>query len=167
MDLTLPLAPLSVSVESPTGKPLIVQSARGEVKGTVSISLRVPSLLTSMCGWVKKMSDGLLTKGSYKKRWVVLIDNVLSYYEDPFTLDECKGKLRLVDITEIMGVKGSEGVGIRLISDDANNVWTLAWDPEEPKEIRCMWSRKLFRCLPSHVNKCADVTDIISQLENC
>ena len=57
-----------------------------------------------MCGWVYKASAGLMSKGAMKKRWLILADMRLTYYESPLSLEEVKDELSCADITAVAEV---------------------------------------------------------------
>jgi hypothetical protein len=160
VDLHLPLGPFTVRVESALGQALAAQPCHPMATGVLNLSLRVPKLATTMCGWMLKMSAGLVTKGKYKRRWVILVDGVLSYYEDPFTLGERKGTLKLSEVSTVRNV-GADGKAIKLshVKGDAECApWTVAWDEDDSLFIRKMWARKLLRCLPDDVRR--NISDV-------
>jgi hypothetical protein len=57
-----------------------------------------------MCGSVFKNSTGLMTKGALKKRWMILSDFKLRYYESPYQLEEVRGEINCGEITSIVEV---------------------------------------------------------------
>ena len=85
---------------------------------------------------------------------MVLVDRILIYYEDPYTLNIFKGALVLEDVVSIVREKRKDGPAIRLNcrpgSNSYNDHWTIRWDDSEPLYIQHMWERKLRRCLPLH-----------------
>jgi hypothetical protein len=105
-----------------------------------------------MCGWVLRESEGLMTLGSMKRRWVILLDGVLLYYEDQYTLNDVKGVLILDEVTSVVPVKHKEGMALVLSHGPGHNDnWTIMWDPNEPQLTNQMWERKLMRALPKEV----------------
>lgn len=105
-----------------------------------------------MCGWVLRESEGLMTLGSMKRRWVILLDGVLLYYEDQYTLNDCKGVLILDEVSEMKQVESKEGPAIMLThGQNHSDTWTIRWDPSEPLKTNQMWERKLKRSLPKEV----------------
>lgn len=93
------------SVSDGNGKPLVAPGTTTlPGKGTITFALRVPSLAYNMCGWVLKNSTGLMTKGVLKKRWMVLFDFKLRYYDSQFSLDEPRGEVHCSDITALLEV---------------------------------------------------------------
>jgi hypothetical protein len=86
---------------------------------------------------------------------MVLIDRMLLYYEDPFTLHTFKGALVLEDVSSVVREKRKDGPALRLNCRQGSSGayvehWTIRWDESEPLHIQQMWERKLRRCLPLH-----------------
>ena len=105
-----------------------------------------------MCGWVMRASQSLLTKGQLKRRWMILVDDTMYCYEDPFALDVCSGSLRLEKAGSVVHIliasaSGTPGMRVHV----KNESWTITWDPEEHPYIRRMWARKFIRALPETV----------------
>jgi hypothetical protein len=90
----------------------------------------------------------------FKRRWMVLVDRLLLYYEDQYTLHHFKGALVLEDVISIVQEKRKDGPALRLNcrtqSAGGLDHWTIRWDTSEPLHIQQMWERKLRRCLPLH-----------------
>jgi hypothetical protein len=102
----IPLTGYDFAVSDGNGKALVAPGTTTlPGKGTVTFSIRVPSLAYNMCGWVYKNSTGLMTKGVLKKRWMVLVDFKLRYYDSQFSLDEVRGEVHCSDITALIEVK--------------------------------------------------------------
>lgn len=98
-----PLGNYDFQVSDGNGKPLVAAGTTPMAgKGTITFSIRVPSLAYNMCGWVYKNSTGLMTKGQLKKRWMVLYDFKLKYFDSQFTLDEVRGEINCADITGLV-----------------------------------------------------------------
>jgi hypothetical protein len=85
---------------------------------------------------------------------MVLVDRMLLYYEDPFTLHTFKGALVLEDVVSLVREKRKDGPALRLNCRPGGGAyvenWTIRWDDSEPLHIQQMWERKLRRCLPLH-----------------
>jgi len=115
-------------------------------KGTISMSLRLPLLARSMCGWVYRASTFHLTKGQFKRRWMVLIDFKLSFYQDPFSLENLKGTLNCADVTAVEDENADDGSPTLVMYYGAgDDFWTLKWDHTEPPYIRRMWREKILK----------------------
>lgn len=142
-----------IRVQDPLGKDLVPpDTVPLPPSGTISFTLRLPPLAYNMCGWVMRESEGLMTLGNMKRRWVILLDGVLLYYEDQFTLNDCKGVLILDEVTSMTQINHKEGVAIVLThGPNQSDNWTIMWDPNEPANINQMWERKLKRSLPKEV----------------
>ena len=111
--------------------------------------------MDSMCGWVLRVSNSLLTKGQLKRRWMVLADERLYCYEDPFTLDSPLGVLPLSQTGSVVNIVVIDIPAMRI--HIKNESWTLTWDPAQPDYIRTMWIRKFLRALPDTVKDNLDV----------
>jgi hypothetical protein len=129
-------------------------------KGTISFGLRLPLLARSMCGWVWRASTYSLTKGQFKRRWMILIDYTLSFYRDPFSLNECKGSISCADVLDIVDEEDEEGAVVEVYygqqkatsgsgsgssQQQAENCWILRWDRLSPPFTRVMWRQKLLK----------------------
>lgn len=101
-----PLNSYEFTVSDGNGKPVIAPGTSTMAgKGTISFTIRVPSLAYNMCGYVYKNSSGFMSGGALKKRWMILVDFKLRYYESQFTLDEIKGEINCSDITSLVEVR--------------------------------------------------------------
>lgn len=85
---------------------------------------------------------------------MILVDRMLLYYEDPYTLHTFKGALVLEDVVSVVNEKRKDGPAIRLNCRQGSGQyvehWVIRWDESEPLYIQQMWDRKLRRCLPLH-----------------
>jgi hypothetical protein len=142
-----------IRVQDPLGKDLVpADTVPLPPAGTISFSLKLPPLPYSMCGWVMRESDGAMTRYQMKRRWVILFNGMLVYYEDQYTLNDRKGVLFLDEVTSMTPIQHKEGPAIVLSSGPTPaDKWTIMWDPNEPRQINQMWERKLKRCLPKEV----------------
>ena len=111
-------------------------------------------LVLSMCGWMLKASTGLMTKGSMKRRWVILTDYTLHYFESPFSLHESKGEIQCAEVTSLVEeTSKKDGCVWRICYGKAGREqWTVQVDPEAPPHIHRMWWRKLVRSCPQVVD---------------
>jgi hypothetical protein len=93
-----------------------------------------------------------MSGGYFKRRWMVLIDRMLVYYEDQYTLNGFKGALILEEVTSVVQEDRKDGPALRLNYRGTGpyDHWTIRWDTTEPLYIQRMWDRKLRRCLPLH-----------------
>jgi hypothetical protein len=142
-----------IRVQDPLGNDLVpLDTVPLPPAGNISFTLRLAPLAYNMCGWMLRESEGLMTLGNMKRRWVILLDGVLLYYEDQYTLNDVKGVLILDEVTSLVPVKHKEGLALVLTHgpNQADN-WTIMWDPNEPLHINQMWERKLMRSLPKEV----------------
>jgi hypothetical protein len=104
----------------------------------------------SMAGWMYKASDSLMHKGAMKKRWVVLADYRLSYFEGPTALHENKGDINCADVVSIaVETSKKDGEVWRInFGKGGKEHWVLKVDETAPPHIKAMWMRKLVRSCP-------------------
>lgn len=112
-------------------------------------------LVCSMCGWMYKASAAMMSKGALKKRWVVLSDYRLSYYDSPTALHEHKGDINCAEVVSIVvetNKKDGEVWRINYGKGGKEN-WVVKVDDEAPRYIKNMWMRKLIRSCPQVEDK--------------
>lgn len=145
IEVTLPLEKLVIAPLGKSGE--LLASIRKGVRGAISLSLSAPDRDYSMCGFLWKVSESLLS-GAWKRRWFVLLNGQLQYYNSELALDQpknvviCKNVLSVSEETH----KGRKCIKITYKSDNTENYWLLGWDENESKAVKDMWLRKLYRC---------------------
>jgi hypothetical protein len=153
----LPLGSYTFPVVDPDSREDLALRNCPNGKGTISFTLRLPLLSRSMCGWVWRASTYSLTKGQFKRRWMVLIDLTLSFYKDPFSLNECKGTIHCADVLDIVDAEDEEGAVVEVHyggqqqggkghgGEGEESCWVLRWDRLSPPYTRVMWRQKLLK----------------------
>lgn len=103
-----------------------------------------------MAGWMLKASAAMMSKGAMKKRWVVLADYKLYYFESPLTMHEIKGEINCADVTAITEETSKKDGAVWKISygKGGKEHWTVKVDGAEGPVVREMWWRKLCRSCP-------------------
>lgn len=133
-------------VHDATGKAL-VSSGDGQMKGKgkLCFSVRLSSLAYSMCGWIQKDMKTFLHKG-YFNRWVVLHDFAITFYENPFRMNDPLGTLLCKDVVAL-SVKGNS---FTLHCASEKNSWHMCFEePAVNPSYNQMWLRKLIRSCPN------------------
>lgn len=115
--------------------------------GHLTMSLKMPTLTRSMSGWVQRASNAFMHSGELKRRWMVLMNQKLLCFEDPYTLHVSKGELDLRKMYSVAVNKADGSLEIRF-GQEGKNAWTIQWDEDEAEHIQEMWHRKFVRCVP-------------------
>lgn len=103
-----------------------------------------------MCGWMWKLSTGLTHASKWVKRWVVLLDFKLTYYEGPMDMAKERGHILCDDILRI----NYDGDYIEVFyGDGEKDFWALRTVEDEPLQIQKMWLRKLLRSFPNSTHR--------------
>lgn len=103
-----------------------------------------------MCGWVLRASTAFMTRGQFKRRWMILADSSLMCFESPFTMENSKGILKFNDISAVEELNTQDGLALK-ISCGSSEPWTIRWDEEEHKSTQQMWQRKFLNSLPRRI----------------
>jgi hypothetical protein len=125
-------------------------------KGSVEISLSLPERNTSMCGWLFKFSEALMSK-TWKKRWFVLINGTLQYYNSQVALDKPKNIIVCNEVISLkkMKYKNKEALVISFINDMTKSEWFLSFNDSDSEFINNMWIKKLLLSCPNAENNFA------------
>ena len=142
--VTVPLTPLLVPIQDEK-KENLVQVRRGPA-GSVTLNVTIPDPNYTMCGWLWKVSESLLSN-AWKKRWFVLVDDQLQYYNSELQLEASKNIVLCANITSIKeeAHKGRQATRINYLADGAETFWMLDWDENANAAIKRMWLRKIYR----------------------
>lgn len=139
--------PLLDSNQSP-----LVQAPRSPVinppRLTIGLSVSPPAF--SMCGWLWKVSESLLSK-AFKKRWFVLMDGQLTYFNSDLCLEASKNIVNCSSVTSLKedSYKGRHAWKLAFVANGVESCWLLDFDENESGAIKEMWLRKLRRCCPA------------------
>jgi hypothetical protein len=117
--------------------------------GTMLLSVALCPFAYGMCGYMYRLSHELLSS-KWKRRWFVLCDMVLYYYDDPDDVGTLKGSLDLGTVTSIVqgAPRAKDEVHYELIGKttdgDAAN-WAIRFLEDDPRATQEMWKRKISR----------------------
>jgi hypothetical protein len=102
-----------------------------------------------MCGWLWKVSESLLSN-AWKRRWFILINQTIVYYNSDLALEQAKNIIPCGDITAIKEdtFKGRKGLKIIYNVQGRESHWMVDFDENESKERKEMWLRKIKRSCP-------------------
>eukprot|EP01034_Spumella_vulgaris_P021340 gene21340-27370_t len=144
VELTLPLQNYLVKISDDKGDS--VATVRRATTGTVTLSISRPSPAASMCGWLWKVSESLLSS-AWKRRWFILINGQLQYFNTDVSLEQPKNVVNTKDVTAVTleVYKGRSCIKIAYRADGTETFWMVDYDENEAPEIRDMWLRKI-RC---------------------
>lgn len=112
-----------------------------------------------MSGWVQRASTSFLHGGEFKRRWMILINQKLLCYEDPYTLNNSKGEVDMNRLYHVSVDKTTNSLVLQLGAGGKEGLWTMKWDDGEADHLQAMWHRKFKRCVPVGI----DVPDLIKQ----
>ena len=139
-------------------KPTAV-SGVSPISASLTVSVHIPPLRANVCGWLMKMSTGLLSAGTWKKKWIVLCGNKIWHYESPWHMEHVKGVILCANVLSLE--IDPDGVSLRIkfieqegkfgdkkISKAAEKTWELRWDPDSSRETKRTWRRKLVAACP-------------------
>lgn len=143
VDVTVPLKNNLVSIEDFNGKIMVRRAATGTV--TVNVHIADPSY--SMCGWLWKVSEKLLAGNAWKKRWFVLVEGKLLYFNSELALEASKHIVNCERVTAIAEetFKGRTATKISYSHDGSSNFWQLDFDEDVAADVKKMWQRKISR----------------------
>lgn len=116
----------------------------------VTLGLEVSSPAFSMCGWLWKVSESILSN-AWKRRWFILHDDQLIYYNSELGLEASKNVINCRDVVSLKedSYKGRHAWKITFAVNGVESFWMLDFDENESKSIKEMWLRKLRRCCPA------------------
>ena len=147
VELTVPLHSLAVAVNDANGTAVTVRRAP---TGTVTINVNLCDRRYSCCGWLWKVSESLYTN-AWKKRWFVLAEGQLTYYNSELALEQPKHAVIGSQITNISEEphKGRDATKISYTWENTETFWQLDFDEEAPSFMKAVWLRRIYRCAPT------------------
>lgn len=151
--LSLDIDSFKVPVFDQAGKALKIDATDTPGKGRLNISLKMSPYHISQSGWVMKLSGGLTSflTSTYKRRYFVLHDNSLEYFDDEFSLNSPRQRILPGDLSEIS--EKTDKAGKKTVTIHTRNVkdsWDIQWVDGESAQAVDTWMRK-FRCLNREV----------------
>eukprot|EP01038_Epipyxis_sp_PR26KG_P010040 gene10040-13498_t len=153
ISMELPLEPFSVPIYNGDSETIIYGKNNPPPNSTIKVKLTIPSKAYSMCGWVWKVSESMLSS-TWKKRWMIIINNNIQYFNSPTSLDKPKNIIHCSDVHGLREVtyKNKTGISISYKNNGIENNWTLSFDgidqnidQKNALFIKNMWLRKINR----------------------
>ncbi|KAJ1402927.1 hypothetical protein B484DRAFT_405263 [Ochromonadaceae sp. CCMP2298] len=149
VEVTVELQPLKVEVKGPDGRPLAVTSRLP--KGSVTLMITRPLQSFNIASWVWKKGA---TMGGWNRRWFVLLNGELTYYNSELGLDKPKATVSCRLITHIEETHTERGEGLKVFYTGAMGgssrvSWVLSFDEDMSKSIMKKWVRVLTNCCPT------------------
>lgn len=149
VELTLPLtSKLNVHIPDEKGGQQITVRKAGSGTVTVAFTLLDPAF--SICGPIFKVSESMLSN-AWKKRWFVLSNGLLQYFNSEFALENSKNTIILKDVTSLKleTYKGREGVKISFLVEGKETFWMIDFDENTAPMVKRMWMRRLYLNSPA------------------
>jgi hypothetical protein len=111
----------------------------------------MPPLRVNMCGWLGKMSTGVLTNGTWKKKWFILCGDKFWNYESPLHMSHVKSMISCLNVTAL--AESADGtLVVKYIEQESSRgrQWDLRWtEPESTKNSKLCWKRRITAASPS------------------
>jgi hypothetical protein len=144
IDLSLDIGSFSAPLKGVTGEAISVNGSETPGKGKLLLSLRMPPLAYTMCGWMYRLSHAMMSQ-SWKKRYFVLTDKKLYYFDSAAELNVVKGMIQCNTVTAIKSEK-TKGVDYFSISyGTGKDKWDVRFVEEDGRDVVDMWKRKMSR----------------------
>lgn len=144
MELNLDVGSFHVPLKNVLGEPISITGSDTPGKGKLCLSLRMPSLAYTMCGFVKRLSHAIMS-ASWKKRYFILADKKLYYFDDPAELNIVKG---VIDCRSITSIKEEKTKGVEhfaIYYGSGKDKWNIKFEEDDDPSVVAMWKRKIAR----------------------
>ena len=144
VDLSLDIGSYHAPLKGLNGDPLSINGSNTVGKGKLNLSLRMPPLAYTMCGWVLRLSHAMMS-ASWKKRYFILADKKLFYFDDPSELNVVKGA---IDCSTISAIKAEKTKGIEhftICYGSGKDKWDIRFVDDDSLQVVKMWKRKISR----------------------
>jgi hypothetical protein len=119
-------------------------------KGEFEISMRLAKIHSSHCGWVMKQASQMISLGGsqFKPRFLVLLEGVLTYYDNEHSLEHPRGTMKCSDIIFMNYGPSKNGEMTLAIQSDTED-WYIHWMEDEAQATKDAWLRKIMFCSPN------------------
>jgi hypothetical protein len=119
-------------------------------KGEFEISMRLAKTHSSHCGWVMKQASQMISLGGsqFKPRFLVLLEGVLTYYDNEHSLEHPRGTMKCSDII-FMNYGPSKSGEMTLAIQSDTEEWYIHWMEDEAQATKDAWLRKIMFCSPN------------------
>jgi hypothetical protein len=120
-------------------------------KGIFNLSIKMAKPHSSHAGWIMKQASSLIGFGSvqFKARYMVLLDGVLHYYENEYSLETSRGTIKCSEIEHLNYGPDKNGDMTLQIQAGAEE-WFIHWMDNETDANISAWLRKVNNCRPNN-----------------
>ena len=120
---------------------------------TFTVSISLPPIHVNMCGWLMKKSTGLLSAGTWKRKWLVLCGSKLWHYESPWHMEHVKSFLICANVVSLVNSADMQSITISFNESDKSGkvkekTWELKWDSNSTSNAKQTWNRRLTAAVP-------------------
>ena len=143
-DLTLDIGSFRTPLKGVNGEAIPVNGHETPGKGRLNISLRMPKFAYTMCGYMYRLSHSMMSS-SWKKRYFILVEKKLHYFEDPAELNSTKGHINCCNVTSIKRDKTKGIDHFTIFYGSGKDKWDIRFVEEDTLDIVEMWKRKISR----------------------
>lgn len=115
-------------------------------RGSLQLTIRISTITRSMCGWIYKFSSSIIPglPRTFKRRWLVLSDDSLQYYDDMFTLNDPRYIIACKDVSLIeQTIDETTGILDTVTIAFQRDSWYLKFIEEDSQFIRQRWLSKI------------------------
>jgi len=141
VQVELPLMPLKLDIKDADGVSQATTSRNP--MGTIKMMITRPLTSYNIAGYVWKKGTYM---GAWNRRWFILVNGELSYYNSEFALDKAKASIACRSVAAVVeeSVKGRDCLKVSC-SGAAGATWWLSFDEDLSSAVRRKWLRVLRR----------------------
>lgn len=146
----LHIGSFTIPVRDAKGKPIALSEIETVGKGDFDLSIRLAPRYNSHSGWVMKQASQMIALGGsqFKPRFMVLLEGVLTYYDNELTLEHPRATLKCSDI-HTMNYGPDKNGEMTLYLSGGTEDWYIRWMDNEPLANQEAWLRKIANCCPN------------------
>jgi len=118
-------------------------------RGHLKVTLKLPVTSRSVCGWMYKYSSSAVIgmPRSFKRRWMVLTDESLQYYDNLYSLDDPRYTVACKDVSLIENTSDeSTGILESMTVAFGRDSWQLKFVEEDDQFKREKWLNRITLC---------------------
>jgi len=149
----VPVGTYMCPLQDAQGKDTLSRHTKTNGQGEVFGSLSIASHVYAHCGWVLKQTTGTgrtNIAGSFRARFMILVDGVLSEYADATDLSQPKNILKCSEITIFMFGRDKSETGEETIQvGNDQQEWFIRVAKDDDRSVLRTWLRKIqYACPP-------------------
>lgn len=150
VEMSLPLlSKLSVHITDGGSGQLVTVRKAGS--GNITVSFTVLDPTASIAGNLYKVSESMLSN-AWKKRWFVLADGQLQYFNSVYALENSKNIVIMKSASALKNesYKGREGMKLNYtMADGKEGFWMLDFDEATSPMLKRMWMQRIYANAPA------------------